>query len=84
MDVYPAVVGGMDSDTRSISTSQSTGYGASNDSGAFRSSRNKHQQNYKTKVECDRSSIIYINSSEEDEYSTSMTEISMKSIINMF
>ena len=80
----PTVVGGVVSGACLISTAHSTGDGASNVSRDLRSSSKKCQHNGKIKVECDRSSIVYMPSSAEGEYGPFMTELSMKTIINLF
>ena len=84
MDVGPTVVGVVGSGVCFRSAAHSTGDGASNSSVALSSSRKKCQQNDIIKSECDCSIIICIPSSSEYEYGPFMTEISMKSLINMF
>ena len=78
MDVAPTFVGGVGSDARSRSSTHYTGDGSSNVSGALSPSNKKRQRNGKMKVECDRSSIIFMPSGAENEYGPFMTELSMK------
>ena len=80
----PTVVGVVGSGVCFRSAAHSTGDGASNSSVALSSSRKKCQQNDIIKSVTTPGVQRCIPSSSEYEYGPFMTEISMKSLINMF